>query len=143
MTETIRFLRGASAPVRGVLLTCGDHLGTLAAARDLGRMGVHVLLADADADSLTARSRYVDRQFTVPGLDRPREWLAALLEFGRREPGHVLLPTSDDVCWLLDAHRARLEPWFHGEYIVVLKNGTKLTLSRSYRDKLDQLMGRQ
>ncbi len=36
-----------------------------------------------------------------------------------------------------------LQPMFHGEYIVVLKNGAKLTLSRSYRDKLDQLMGRQ
>ena len=34
-----------------------------------------------------------------------------------------------------------LQPMFHGEYIVVLKNGTKLTLSRSYRDKLDRLMG--
>jgi two-component system LytT family response regulator len=36
-----------------------------------------------------------------------------------------------------------LQPMFHGEYIVVLKSGAKLTLSRSYRDKLDQLMGRQ
>jgi two-component system, LytTR family, response regulator len=34
-----------------------------------------------------------------------------------------------------------LQPMFHGEYVVVLKNGTKLTLSRSYRDKLDRLMG--
>jgi two-component system LytT family response regulator len=35
-----------------------------------------------------------------------------------------------------------LQPMFHGEYIVVLKNGAKVTLSRSYRDKLDRLMGR-
>jgi two-component system LytT family response regulator len=35
-----------------------------------------------------------------------------------------------------------LQPLFHGEYAVILRNGTKLTLSRSYRDKLDQLMGR-
>jgi two-component system LytT family response regulator len=34
-----------------------------------------------------------------------------------------------------------LQPMFHGEYVVVLKNGAKLTLSRSYRDKLDKLMG--
>jgi two-component system LytT family response regulator len=33
-----------------------------------------------------------------------------------------------------------LQPLFHGEYAVILKNGTRLTLSRSYRDKLDQLM---
>ena len=35
-----------------------------------------------------------------------------------------------------------LQPLFHGEYAVILRNGTKLTLSRSYREKLDQLMGR-
>jgi two-component system LytT family response regulator len=34
-----------------------------------------------------------------------------------------------------------LQPMFHGEYVVILRNGTKLTLSRTYRDKLDQLMG--
>lgn len=34
-----------------------------------------------------------------------------------------------------------LQPMFHGEYVVILRNGTKLTLSRTYRDKLDKLMG--
>ena len=35
-----------------------------------------------------------------------------------------------------------LQPLFHGEYAVVLRNGTRLTLSRSHRDKLDRLLGR-
>jgi two-component system, LytTR family, response regulator len=35
-----------------------------------------------------------------------------------------------------------LQPLFHGEYAIILRNGARLTLSRSYRDKLDQLMGR-
>ena len=35
-----------------------------------------------------------------------------------------------------------LQPMFHGEYVVLLKNGAKLTLSRGYRDKLDQLTGK-
>lgn len=35
-----------------------------------------------------------------------------------------------------------LQPLFHGEYTVILRNGAKLTLSRSYRDRLDQLLGR-
>ena len=35
-----------------------------------------------------------------------------------------------------------LHPLFHGEYAVVLRNGARLTLSRSYREKLDQLMGK-
>ena len=35
-----------------------------------------------------------------------------------------------------------LRPWFNGEYVVFLKNGTRLTLSRSYRDKLQDRLGR-
>ena len=33
-----------------------------------------------------------------------------------------------------------LEPLFHGEYLVVLQDGRKLKLSRSYRDRLDALL---
>jgi two-component system LytT family response regulator len=36
-----------------------------------------------------------------------------------------------------------LQPLFHGEYVIILKNGTKVTLSRGYREKLDQLLGRE
>ena len=36
-----------------------------------------------------------------------------------------------------------LQPMFHGEYTVILRNGTRLTLSRGYREKLDQLLGRE
>jgi two-component system LytT family response regulator len=36
-------------------------------------------------------------------------------------------------------HVKELHPMFHGEYIVVLRNGTQLTLTRSYREKLQQL----
>ena len=35
-----------------------------------------------------------------------------------------------------------LQPMFHGEYAVILRTGMRLTLSRSHRDKLDQLLGR-
>lgn len=35
-----------------------------------------------------------------------------------------------------------LQPLFHGEYSVILRNGARLTLSRGYRDKLDGLMGK-
>lgn len=35
-----------------------------------------------------------------------------------------------------------LQPMFHGDYTVILRNGTKLSLSRNYRDKLEKLMGR-
>ena len=32
-----------------------------------------------------------------------------------------------------------LQPLFHGEYAVILRDNTKLTLTRGYRDKLEQL----
>jgi len=36
-----------------------------------------------------------------------------------------------------------LQPLFHGEYAVILRTGTRLTLSRSYREKLPLLMGKE
>ena len=35
-----------------------------------------------------------------------------------------------------------LEPWFHGEYHVVLRDGTRLTWSRRYLDRAGELLGR-
>ncbi len=35
-----------------------------------------------------------------------------------------------------------LQPLFHGEYAVILFNGVRLTLARSQRDKVQQLLGR-
>ena len=35
-----------------------------------------------------------------------------------------------------------LQPWFHGEYRIILQDGTQLTLSRNYRDKLQEALGR-
>jgi two-component system LytT family response regulator len=35
-----------------------------------------------------------------------------------------------------------LQPWFNGEYVVFLHNGTRLTLSRGYREKLQERIGR-
>lgn len=35
-----------------------------------------------------------------------------------------------------------LQPWFRGDYQVVLRDGTKLTLSRGYRDRLQEVLGK-
>jgi len=37
---------------------------------------------------------------------------------------------------------SELQPWFHGEYRIVLREGVQLTLSRTYREKLHELLGR-
>ncbi len=34
----------------------------------------------------------------------------------------------------------RLEPWFHGEYVVVLRDGTRLHSSRTYSERLRSLL---
>ncbi len=36
-----------------------------------------------------------------------------------------------------------LQPLFHGEYVIILRTGAKVTLSRGYREKLDLLLGRE
>ena len=41
---------------------------------------------------------------------------------------------------IVNRHRIReLQPLFHGEYAILLQNGTRLTLSRSYREQLPRL----
>ena len=35
-----------------------------------------------------------------------------------------------------------LQPWFHGEYRVILLDGTQLTLSRNYRENLQEALGK-
>jgi two-component system LytT family response regulator len=36
-----------------------------------------------------------------------------------------------------------LQPLFHGDYAVILLDGTKLTLSRNFRERLESLLGRE
>src|SRR5207248_11234621 len=33
-----------------------------------------------------------------------------------------------------------LQPWFHGEYVVILHDGTRLMASRVFSDRLDRLI---
>ncbi|HUF48991.1 MAG TPA: LytTR family transcriptional regulator DNA-binding domain-containing protein [Vicinamibacterales bacterium] len=35
-----------------------------------------------------------------------------------------------------------LQPWFNGEYVVLLQNGSRLTLSRGYRERLQERLGK-
>jgi two-component system, LytTR family, response regulator len=44
---------------------------------------------------------------------------------------------------IVNIERVReLQPWFNGEYVVFLTSGARLTLSRGYRDKLQDRIGR-
>jgi two-component system LytT family response regulator len=67
-----------------------------------------------------------------------RETLTALTE---RLPSKKFMRISRSTIVNVDRIK-ELQPLFHGEYAVILRNGTTLTLSRSYRDVLDQLIGK-
>ena len=87
------------------LLTMPTYGGTLAAARCLGERGVRVTMA-GDAFLAPARwSRYVTRWVKAPPVLEAERFFDWLMEFGRKEPGHVLYPTCDDLAWLF-ANRA-------------------------------------
>ena len=46
-------------------------------------------------------------------------------------------------CHIVNIERVKeLQPWFNGEYVVILRTGAKLTLSRGYREKLQDRIGR-
>lgn len=88
------------------------------------------------------------------------DWVEAAGNYVRLHVGaeaHLLRETMNSIEGRLDAdtffriHRSRivnierikeLQPWFNGEYVVILRNGTKLTLSRGYREKLQERLGR-
>jgi predicted ATP-grasp superfamily ATP-dependent carboligase len=100
------------APNPPILLTAADYNGTLAAARCLGRAGVPVEMADGRWLTSGRWSRYVSRRFSAPGPEHPHQFMEWLLSFGKRGPGRVLYPTSDDVAFLYALHREQLQLHF-------------------------------
>ena len=88
------------------------------------------------------------------------DWIEAAGNYVRLHLGsesHLFRETMNALETRLDAqrffriHRSRivnierileLQPWFNGEYAVILRDGTKLTLSRGYREKLQERLGR-
>ena len=88
------------------------------------------------------------------------DWVEAAGNYVRLHVGpgsHLLRETMNAIEGRLDPekffriHRSRivnmeriqeLQPWLNGEYAVLLRPGTRLTLSRGYREKLQDRLGR-
>ena len=88
------------------------------------------------------------------------DWIEAAGNYVRLHLGdesHLFRETMNRMDARLDTrrfvriHRSRivntervkeLQPWFNGEHVVVLQNGTRLTLSRGYREKLQEQLKR-
>ncbi|WP_164015193.1 carbamoyl-phosphate synthase [Pyxidicoccus trucidator] len=97
-----------------VLLFSAGFYGTLAAARCFGRNGIDVTVADPTKLGPASWSRFVGRRVQCPPESRAEDFMAWLLDFGRREPlKHVLYPTSDELAWLVSVHREELAKYFH------------------------------
>ena len=59
-----------------------------------------------------------------------------------RVHGRSLVRISRSVMVNIDRVK-ELQPLFHGDYSVVMQDGTRLTLSRNYRDHLERLFGKR
>lgn len=88
------------------------------------------------------------------------DWIEAAGNYVRVHVGsesHLLRETMQAIQARLDPekffriHRCRivnmervqeLQPWYNGEYAVLLQTGTRLTLSRGYREKLQERLGK-
>jgi D-aspartate ligase len=95
-----------------VLLADATWYGTLAALRNLNLHGVPVTLA---SDSLMAParwSRHVTHVHSCPSTKNADRFLDWLLQFGAKNPGHVLYPTSDETAWLVSANSEALSDYF-------------------------------
>jgi D-aspartate ligase len=103
---------GIGHPRPPMLLADATWYGTLAAARDLGARGVPVTVAYDTATAPARWSRHVRGSVRCPETSDVDRFVAWLHEFGARNPGFVLYPTSDDVAFLIAYHRATLEPLY-------------------------------
>ncbi len=91
-----------------VLLADATWYGTLAAARDLGARGVPVNIGYDTATAPVRWSRYTKRSVRCPPMADVDAFVAWLHEYGERNPGCVLYPTSDDLAFLIAYHRDTL-----------------------------------
>ena len=103
-------LAQASAPA--FVLTMGAYYGTLAAARCLGDRGVPLIMADSGRFSPARWSRYVGRRETCPSARPVNPFIDWLLALGKRDPGHVLYATSDDLAWAFAERESDLRKHF-------------------------------
>jgi two-component system LytT family response regulator len=98
--------------------------------------GKVVFLKVEDLDWIEAADNYVDLHWGNESLMH-RETMSALEQ---QLPPNKFMRISRSSIVNVDRIK-ELQPLFHGEYAVILRNGVRLTLSRTYRDKLSRMLG--
>jgi two-component system LytT family response regulator len=130
----------------------GEQLAALLATHQAGRGTPE---GPRYADRLVLRDTQSVSFVRVDDVD----WVEADGDYMRLHTGaksHLLRSTMADLERKLDPRRfarihrstivqvdriREMRPSFHGEYVVVLRCGTRLKLSRSYRDRLSTIVG--
>ena len=96
-----------------------------------------IFLKAGDVDWIDAAGNYV-KIHTGGETHQLRETMSRLED--RLDPEKFLRIHRSTI---VNIERIReLQQQFHGDYLVVLKNGQRLTLSRSYRDRIQELLDR-
>ncbi len=103
----------AHAALPPALLATPAYYGTLAAVRTLGRDNIRVTTAGPSVWAVSGWSKYSSTHAECPPTTRTDEFIGWLLEFGRQNERHVLLPTCDDTAWLYALYRDQLSRYFH------------------------------
>jgi two-component system LytT family response regulator len=99
--------------------------------------GKVVFLKASEIDWVEAADNYVNLHAGAESYLH-RETMSALEEI--LDPARFLRISRSTIV-NIDCVK-ELQPLFHGEYSVILKNGARLTLSRGYRDKIQQFLGK-
>lgn len=91
------------------LITDPDFFGSLTAARDLGRAGHEVAVAEvASRVSRSASSRYCTQRLRAPATHHSAAMVDWLVRVGMAWPGTLLYPSSDDMAWRIAQSQDRL-----------------------------------
>lgn len=134
-------LRNPAAEADGDLLTSPGMNGGAGAEQRLDRFAIRsngrvTLLRAEEIDWIESAGNYVSLHAGKKS-HLIRETLSGLE--GRLDPRRFV---RIHRCTIVNIDRVReLQTYFHGEYKVILNDGTQLTLSRNYRENLGALTG--
>lgn len=132
----ITLLRHGDLNSRLVQLLEGMEKGRTDSSRIAIRTGGHVILVKIPAiDWVEAADNYVCLHCGAE-THVVRETMNA---FEKRLDGNRFLRIHRSTIVNLDRIR-EMRPWFRGDYQVILQDGTQLTLSRNYRDRLKHVL---
>lgn len=141
-----RALRASGSPAElteklTALLESMQGQGPTGEARPTDRLAVKldgrvIFLRPADIDWIEAQDNYV-KLHVGREAHLVRDTLSS---FENRLDTRRFIRIARSTIVNIDRVR-EMQPMFHGEYVVILHDGTKLTMSRGYRETLQQYLG--